>query len=47
MLKKFYQDLDAKFQVSGKIHLLFVSHFLGLLLLLLVVVVAIAVNKVV
>ena len=44
-LKKYYRDLSSKFEVSGKIYLLFVSLFLGFLLLLLVVVVAIAVKK--
>lgn len=45
LLKIYYRDLDAKFQVSGKIYLLFVSLFLGFLLLLLVAAVAFAVKK--
>ena len=44
MVKKYYRDLNIKFQVSGKIYLLLVFLFLGFLLLLLVVV-AIAVKE--
>lgn len=48
LLKIYYRDLDAKFQVSGKIYLLFVSFFsvfFAVTVLLLVVVSASLVKK--